>query len=104
MQQHEVPGLPEESYGCVFSLSNLRPSHQPLSAHTAQTPAPNNAPCAGFMPPAFNASCTWATTASEKRYTVTSMKFFALYLVSVSRRLQSISRPGRMNAYSPHRR
>ena len=32
------------------------------------------------------------------------MKLLALYLDSVSSRLQSISRPGRMKAYSPQRR
>ena len=56
------------------------------------------------MPTASRNFLSCAKPASAMRYTATSMRFLALYLLSLSTLLNSISRPGRMKAYSPQRR
>ena len=91
-------------FSAAASPSKRRPSHQPTTPHAAATAAPIIMMPAAVMPAAPIALCACAMTASAPRYTGTSIVFLALYFVSLSSGLQSISRPGRTNAYSPKRR
>src|SRR5262245_19134471 len=84
--------------------SYWRPSHQPTTPQSAALPAPTNIMRFGVTPIAVSAVVACGPNASDPRYTGTSIVFLALYYVSLSNGPQSISRPGRTNAYSPARR
>ena len=73
-------------------------------AHNAATAAAVSACAVPPMPTPSRNFFICAKLASAMRYTATSQTFLALYLLSLSTLLKSISRPGRMNAYSPQRR